>query len=38
MSFFKIGFIYLITDASLSISDNISILYKPKQKWQDHIF
>lgn len=38
MNFFKIGFVYLITNASLAISDNISILYKPKQKWQDHIF
>jgi hypothetical protein len=35
---FRIGYVYLVTNASVFISDNISILYKPKLKWKEHIF
>ncbi len=38
MNYFKIGFIYLVTNVVLSISDTINIVYKLKQKWQAHIF
>lgn len=32
--FFKLGYLYLVTNANVSVSDSVNIIYKLKNKWQ----
>lgn len=38
LSYFKIGYVYLATNATIEITDNVNIIYKLKQNWNEHIF
>jgi len=38
LSYFKIGYVYLVTNATIEITDNVNIIYKLKQNWNEHIF
>lgn len=38
LSYFKIGYIYLVTNALIEITDNVGIIYKLKQSWNENIF
>lgn len=33
LSFFKVGYVYLVTNATIEITDNVNIVYKLKQNW-----
>ncbi len=32
--FFKEGYLYMVTNANVSVSDSVNIIYKIKNRWQ----